>query len=104
MPNKGAALAMDENENPKNLVVEAQKNEQIFTKIRPKSALYDKFARPNTGKHSIYKKNRDHNLYSETATNLQEEEYCFNFSTVNDSQVAKRGRTASARKQQRRGT
>jgi len=27
---------------------------KTFTKERPKSALHDKFARPSTGKHSVY--------------------------------------------------
>ena len=62
MPNKGAALNYDnEEDNPKNseLIEEVQKQEALFTRARPKSALYDKFARPSTGKHSIYRKNRD---------------------------------------------
>jgi len=61
MPNKGNVVGLEEVEDlvPQSYLgnLEEKHNiEQNFTKVRPKSALHDKFARPSTGAHSIYKK------------------------------------------------
>ena len=73
MPNKGNVVGLEEVEDlvprshPSNL--EEKRNiEQNFTKVRPKSALHDKFARPSTGTHSIYKKKQVVDLSEKCST------------------------------------
>ena len=59
MPNKGNVVGVKELENLEaqtyNENIEEKRNiELMFTREKPKAPLYSKFARPSTGKHSIY--------------------------------------------------
>ena len=56
-PNKGSAIEIDSIAFMQGLENNYEK-QQIFKKQRPKSAIHDKFARPSSGVHSIYKKMR----------------------------------------------
>jgi len=61
MPNKGNAIGIDNLEEKEaqtyNENIEEKRNvELLFSRERPKSEIYSKFARPSTGKHSIFKK------------------------------------------------
>jgi hypothetical protein len=63
MPNKGNVIGVKELENLEaqtyNENIEEKRNiELMFTRERPKTPLYSKFARPSTGKHSIYQKQK----------------------------------------------
>jgi hypothetical protein len=60
MPNKGNVVGLEEVEDlvPQSYLGNLEEKhsiEQNFTKVRPKSALHDKFARPSTGTYSVYK-------------------------------------------------
>ena len=57
MPNKGNAMHEEREAQTYNDNIEEKRNvELLFSREKPKSEVYSKFARPSTGKHSIYKK------------------------------------------------
>ena len=67
MPNKGNAIGIDNLEEKEaqtyNENIEEKRNvELLFSRERPKSEIYSKFARPSTGKHSLYKKRQAENI------------------------------------------
>ena len=56
-PMQGEIAEIAEGQINKSKVLENQyAQEQMFKKPRPKSAFYDKFARPSSGAHGVYSK------------------------------------------------
>ena len=72
MPNKGNVVGLEEVEDlvPQSYLGNLEEKhsiEQNFTKVRPKSALHDKFARPSTGTYSVHKQKQGSNVLIESA-------------------------------------